>query len=112
MSINFDLYTVEDKYINTGLWSPITLTYSPGPRPRVQHSLHHAPPPTHAMLQLANSSADTNTRHTYTLPGQNKEIIYLLDISTRGKRNVDGVLSPRLRGFEADTAARSATVNK
>ena len=101
MSINFDLYTVKDKYINTGLWSPITLTYSPGPRPRprVQHSLHHAPPPTHAMLQLANSFADTNTRHTYTLSGYNNEIIYLLDISTREKRNVDGMLSPRVRGW-------------
>ena len=100
MSINFDLYTAADKYINTGRWSPITLTYSPGPRTPAPCPAQppHAPPPTHAMLQLANSSADTNTRHTYTLSGYNNEI-YLLDISTREKRNVDGMLSPRLRGW-------------
>ena len=111
MSINFDLYTVEDKYINTGRWSPITRTYSPGPgpRPRVQHSLHHAPPPTHAMLQLANSSADTNTRHTYTLSSYNNEIIYL-DIYLHGKREM--LMECYRRGCEVDTAARSATLNK
>ena len=102
MSINFDLYTVADKYINTGRWSPITRTYSPwtpAPCP-AQSSLHHAPPPTHAMLQLANSFADTNTRHTYTLSGHNNEIMYLLYL--HGKREMlisTKMLSPRQRGW-------------
>ena len=114
MSINFDLYTVEDKYINTGRWSPITRTYSPGPGPVSSTASTRASSDTCNAAISQQFCRHKYPTHLHTLRPEQGDYIpaRLLDISTRGKRNVDGVLSPRQRGCEADTAVRSATVNK